>query len=394
MRKFNPRNFWPRCLALFLVGSSFAGQLQYEHPWLYPVDFGDVTVQVFASNDLQRWRLSAETHSDEGILLSPTNRVEFFRARAKPAPARITFNSLTVTGSVFVLSGSADKVLIDLQCEKLKGRLTQQHFGLSNKLSILTAADFVFPPQMVSLGTNLFHCSFLDIDNNRILTNITVISLAGSNTVSSSWNTNGAGPFFAITAHSFSWSYTYFDEQGAHSKEASGSLIQPDGAVNESTAKSHFHNNYDCSATYSGVSPYLYLQNDTGPCDPLWWRIYPAALEFGTYSDTYPGDAYSHSCNSAVNLYLPGNGTRKLHVVVQFSVCRWLRDGTMADELNDCVTVIPPFYIGGVEADSAGRIMFDTTDGTQWDITPTLAPMNNGYFDYDVDYTVSEIPIS
>lgn len=375
---------------LLLAANASAQELICLHDRLTTTGFDpSASVQIFASNDLKRWEPRYELAAKDSVPLSPTNRVEFYKARTKPKPATITFTcSQIVTGQTFTLTGSADKVLTDLRCNDVKGHLTQQHFGVSNRLSVLLRVDFTFPPLTLVPGTNLLRCYFRDIDNNVVQTNFNVLSVPGATVTA----TNQASYFLSITAHSFAWSYTYWDREGSpHSKDSSGAMLQPDGAVNQTMSKDHYGSSDVCSQRYSGYFPYLYLDDEEGPCLPPTWRIYPVSMEFGSYNDRFPGDTLSHSANSAITLFLRGSGTKRLHCSVQVSLCRWWRDGSYGDEWNECVEESAPLYIGGMPADSAGRISFDTVDGTQWDLTPTIAPMNSGYYAYEVDYTVSEI---
>jgi hypothetical protein len=97
---------------------------------------------------------------------------------------------------------------------------------------------------------------------------------------------------------------------------------------------------------------------------------------------------------TSCGLHISGNSGRTFRIAISVVVALTTRDGSAGDEAVRGAYFGPVKigYIGGFPTDSSGTVYFNVTEGRNYNITPTLTPMNSGWFVYGFDW--HEVPIA
>lgn len=209
---------------------------------------------------------------------------------------------------------------------------------------------------------------------------------------------------YYVTSHAVTYDYRFWrtndpkDHTFRYSMKMS-SLGDVDG--------SFFKQNYPnvtacpgiCEATYSGANLLLWLDSEEGPCDYIETMRYKWRFGLVDYSDETSGKWYAHDTLSiqevsSCGMHIGGNSGRTFRIALQVIVALSSRDGSAGDEETNRVLVPSNkiSHIGGFPVDSSGTVYFRVTEGRNYNITPRMAPVNQGWYTYGFDW--NEVPTS
>lgn len=209
---------------------------------------------------------------------------------------------------------------------------------------------------------------------------------------------------YYVTSHALSYHYTYenSNDPTSHVKDIRTSLGS-DGSVSATFRREYYPSRISCpgicEASYSGDHMILWLDSEDGPCNYIESRRYFPEFGLIDYHDEtskmwFYHDELQIQEMSSCGLHIAGNSGRTFQIALEVSLYSSMRDGSAGDENTGGGPTSPVKvgYIGGLPTDSFGVVRFNVIEGHNYNITPTLTPMNQGWFFYEFDW--NEIPIA